>query len=58
MMQSCIVSMQVATCAVIIVYRQNKQGVKSSRQGNGGVIKTWHQGVKGVNMVKAQGEKS
>ena len=25
MMQSCIVSMQVATCAVIVVYRQSKQ---------------------------------
>ena len=25
MMQSCIVSMQVATCAVIVVFRQNKQ---------------------------------
>ena len=34
---------------------QNKQGVKSRHQGNGGVVKTWHQGVKGV---KVQGEKS
>ena len=25
MIQSCIVSMQVATCAMIVVYRQNKQ---------------------------------
>ena len=64
MMQSCIVSMQVATCAVIVVCidkvnklksQQNKQCVKSRHQGNGGVVKTWHQGVKGV---KVQGEKS
>ena len=25
---------------------QNKQGVKSRHQGNGGVLKTWHQGEK------------
>ena len=63
MMQSCIESMQVATRAVIVVYRQNKQaqmtlqnkqGIKSRHQGNGGVFKTWHQGKKGV---KVQGEK-
>ena len=58
MMQSCIVSMQVTTWAVIVVYRQNIQAqitAKSSHQRNEGGVKTWHQGVKGV---KVQGKNS
>ena len=36
---------------------QNKQCFKNVHQGNGGVIKTWHRGVKGVKGNKAQEEK-
>ena len=58
MMQSCTLSMQVATCAVIVVYRQNKQAQITADLNrvskNVGVVKMWHQGEKDV---KVQGEK-
>ena len=53
MMQLCIVSMQVATCAMIVVYQ-----AQNSASKNGEVVKTWHQGVKGVKGDKVQREKS
>ena len=62
MIQSCIVSMQVATCAMIVVYRQNKQAqitaeLTRRQESSSGKWRSRQNVASGDKGVKVQGEK-